>query len=123
MAKGSGLSIDSADPFGFFQHRPIVLNSFPEDNNRNTHKWKLSAMDATTLNRSPPTTIQFPLNLNCSHHHQDSPPPSDDKRMVIDEMDFFAEKTHDNNDAVSTDAGKNDFHGPTSLEFNVNVRV
>ncbi|KAE8075665.1 hypothetical protein FH972_014359 [Carpinus fangiana] len=121
MAKGSGLSIDSADPFGFFQHRPIVLNSFPEDNNRNIHKWKLSAMDATTLNRSPPPTIQFPLNLNCSHHRQESPPPSDDKRMVIDEMDFFAKKTHDSNDAVSTDAGKNDFHGPTSLEFNVNT--
>jgi hypothetical protein len=52
MAKGSGLSIDSADPFGFFPHRPILLNSFPEDSSnttisRNIHKWKLSAMDAT----------------------------------------------------------------------------
>jgi hypothetical protein len=128
MAKGSGLSIDSADPFGFFPHRPIVLNSFPEDSNnnnniisRNIHKWKLSTMDAT-LNRSPPSssTIQFPLNLNCSHHHEDSPPLSDDKRMVIDEMDFFAEKSHDN-EAFSTD--KKDLDCPTSLEFNVNVRA
>ncbi|XP_062152757.1 probable WRKY transcription factor 31 [Alnus glutinosa] len=126
MAKGSGLSIDSADPFGFFPHRPIVLNSFPEDSNnnnniisRNIHKWKLSTMDAT-LNRSPPSssTIQFPLNLNCSHHHEDSPPLSDDKRMVIDEMDFFAEKSHDN-EAFSTD--KKDLDCPTSLEFNVNT--
>jgi len=77
----------------------------------------LFAMDAT-LNRSPSPTIQFPLNLNCSHHDKDSPPPSDDKWMVIDEMDFFAEKSHDN-EAFSTD--KKVLDCPTSLEFNVNV--
>lgn len=124
MAKGSGLSIDS-DPIGLFLHQPIVLNSFPEDDNRNNNhsrnpKWKLGAMDATQLDRSAPSTIQFPLNLNCSHH-QDSPPPSDDKRTVVNEMDFFAEKYH-HNKAASTVADEKDSDcRPTALEFKVNV--
>lgn len=124
MAKGGGLSID-LDPIGFFPHQPIVLNSFPEDNinNHNNFKCKLTAMDATLNNRSPPSTIQFPVNLNCSNLH-DSPPPSDGKRTVIDEMDFFAEKDHDNKAAPSTDHAdkKDDLDRPTTLEFNVNVR-
>lgn len=123
MAKGGGLSID-LDPIGFFLHQPIVLNSFPEDNinNHNNFKCKLTAMDATLNNRSPPSTIQFPVNLNCSNLH-DSPPPSDDKRTVIDEMDFFAKKDHDNKAAPSTDHAdkKDDLDRPTTLEFNVNT--
>ncbi|KAG2716963.1 hypothetical protein I3843_03G153200 [Carya illinoinensis] len=123
MAKGSGLSIDS-DPIGFFLNQPIVLNSFPEDdNNHHYHnrniKWKLGAMDAT-LNRSASPTIQFPLNLNCSHR-QDSPPPSDAKRTVMDEMDFFAEKHGQDNEAAYTDVDRKDSDGPTALEFKVNT--
>ena len=78
---------------------------------------------ATLNSRSSPSTIQFPVNLNRSHQH-DSPPPSDDKRMVIDEMDFFAEneKDHDNKPASTDHADKNDLDGPTTLEFKVNVR-
>ncbi|XP_062106083.1 probable WRKY transcription factor 31 [Humulus lupulus] len=104
MAKGSGLSIDS-DPIGFFMHKPTVLNSFEEDFSNHHHNKKISnqnhlirpasSMDASTIHheRSPPhQTLQFPVNLNCTHH-KDSPEPSEENnnRTVIDEMDFFAE--------------------------------
>ncbi|EXB37867.1 WRKY transcription factor 6 [Morus notabilis] len=96
MAKGSGLSIDS-DPIGLFIHKPTVLNSFQQDQdyNNNHHNIKKEygqlhpnyPMDSTIQRSPPPTTIQFPVNLNCTT----SPAPSDrdQKRKVIDEMDFF----------------------------------
>ncbi|KAL6329924.1 hypothetical protein AAG906_039839 [Vitis piasezkii] len=84
MAKGSGLSFGS-DPI-FFLHKPIVINSFPED-----HSKRFAAMDATK-NQST-TTIQFPVNLNCAH--PDSPVPDDEKPRIVDEMDFFADKNRD----------------------------
>ncbi|TKY48726.1 WRKY transcription factor 31 [Spatholobus suberectus] len=116
MARGGGLSIDS-DPIGsFFPHKPVVLNSFPEDkNNKNSsqHKWKLGPnMDATVSRKRSPsstpntntnttttiTTSTIPFQVNLT-----SPPPSDDKRPHIDEMDFFPNKTNndDNNNLAS----------------------
>ncbi|KAK9285710.1 hypothetical protein L1049_024909 [Liquidambar formosana] len=128
MAKGSGLSIDS-DPIGFFLQKPIVINSFPEDNNNSNYWKKLGTMETTmnnssssNNNRRSTSTIQFPVNLNCTHD-QDVEVPSDDKRRVMDEMDFFAHKHHDvkttsNNDE---DDDKKDSNGPNRFEFNVNT--
>lgn len=100
-------------------------------------------MDASTIHQRsppppplPPPTLQFSVNLNCTHedvdnhhhhhhHHQHSPePPSNEKRKVIDERDFFADnKSHvDQDKSASADpADKMDLHGPTDMEFNVNV--
>lgn len=147
MARGGGLSIDS-DPTGsFFHHKPIVLNSFPEDNNNiissNSHhpKWKLGHnMDGTVNKRSSnssntpnSTTIPFQVNLSCSHDSHASSPPSDhdhnnnNNRPLIDEMDFFSSHHNKNNDnfaSASTSAPHtHDHHSPTPaiLELKVNV--
>ncbi|KAM2653189.1 hypothetical protein EV2_024859 [Malus domestica] len=151
MAKGSGLSIDS-DPFSFSLHNPIVLNSFQEDGYNHHHlpppsttkrqqlrhhHSSLMLMDnSTAIHRRspppppPPTTIQFAVNLNCSHdddvqHSPGSPPPSNEQRKVIDERDFFADSKNrldHEKSVVSTDpADKMDLHGPTDMEFNVNT--
>lgn len=85
---------DSNPNRSFSSHKPLVLNSFPKDNNNNNlnnwrgqHKWKHPNMDATiTRNRfpsSPPnntttSTISSQVNLT-----------SDDKKAHIDEMHFF----------------------------------
>ncbi|KAJ9170055.1 hypothetical protein P3X46_018191 [Hevea brasiliensis] len=84
-------------------------------------------MDATpsaSASRSPPPTIQFPVNLNSINHDHDDDDdhtslPSDDhnKRTVIDEMDFFAEKEHDS----TPSRGFKDPKSPTRLEFDVNT--
>ncbi|KAF2292231.1 hypothetical protein GH714_017801 [Hevea brasiliensis] len=86
-------------------------------------------MDATpsaSASRSPPPTIQFPVNLNSINHDHDDDDdhtslPSDDhnKRTVIDEMDFFAEKEHDS----TPSRGFKDPKSPTRLEFDVNLVV
>uniref|UniRef100_A0A2P2KPI0 WRKY domain-containing protein n=2 Tax=Rhizophora mucronata TaxID=61149 RepID=A0A2P2KPI0_RHIMU len=143
MAKGrSGLSIDSdLISSGFFVHKPTVLNSFPEEantksnNNNNNPKWRLGkfVMDATpTRSSSPPTTIQFPVNLHCGrdrdhdnhdHHRDDGAPLSpDDNRTVIGEMDFFADKSHDIREPkkANTDDLKDSKSAP-ELELNVNT--
>nr|WGV38210.1 WRKY [Loropetalum chinense var. rubrum] len=125
MAKGSGLSIDS-DPIGLFLHKPTVINSFPEFNNSNNNfKWKkkFDFMESTMNhnNRSPSTTIQFPVNLNRTHDDQDvavQVTPSDEKRTVIDEMDFFSDK---NRDAKSINIDKKDSNGTNGFDFNVNT--
>ncbi|KAK8517815.1 hypothetical protein V6N12_016655 [Hibiscus sabdariffa] len=133
MAKPSGLSIDSDPNISFSLHIPTVLNSFPEQedtkpsiiiNNNSNYcpKVSVSAMDdASTANTSPPppTTIQFPVNLNRS---QDDHP-----RRVIGEMDFFAEKSFklaaevDESDHANADI--NDPVDRTALELNVNLAV
>ncbi|XWS75761.1 hypothetical protein CRYUN_Cryun01aG0119900 [Craigia yunnanensis] len=142
MAKASGLSID-LDPISFFLHKPTVLNSFPEDtkdNNNIINNPKYCSkilfrttfpMDATTSNRSPPPTIQFPVNLNCSHDQHPSLPTSDDKRRVVGEMDFFTEKNNklvvdedDDADANPIHTSNADIKGSlerTVLELNVNT--
>lgn len=126
MAKGrSGLSIDS-DPIGFFLHKPNVINSFPEDTphinshfpnyfNFATHNYHTTAMDA--INRSSSSTIQFPVNLNCTT--QDVPATSDEKRPLIDEMDFFSDKNHGTSKTVHT--GTADHDEPSEFEFKVNT--
>ncbi|CAK7348994.1 unnamed protein product [Dovyalis caffra] len=137
--KGGGLFIDSdlSTASGFFLHNPTVLNSFPEENIINP-KWEQltatitarQAMDATTT-RSPPSTIQFPVNLmntNDVHHdhdHDASLPSDNRRRTVIDEMDFFADKKHDDGNPMSitnnsTDDLK-DSGSPAGLELNVNT--
>ncbi|KAE8730523.1 putative WRKY transcription factor 42 [Hibiscus syriacus] len=130
MGKPSGLPIDSDPNISFSLHIPTVLNSFPEQedtkpniiliNNNYCTKLSVFAMDdASTANMSPPppTTIQFPVNLNCS---RDEHP-----RRVIGEMDFFAEKnrklTDDVGDSDHANAEINDSIDRTALELNVNT--
>ncbi|KAE8701335.1 dienelactone hydrolase family protein [Hibiscus syriacus] len=129
MAKPSGLSIDSDPNLSFFLHIPTVLNSFPEQqdtkpaiiiNNNDNYcpKVSLSAMDdASTANMSPPppTTIQFPVNHNCSNDEH--------PRRVIGEMDFFAERnrTDDVDDSDHANADMSDSIDGTALELNVNT--
>ncbi|OAY35106.1 probable WRKY transcription factor 31 isoform X2 [Manihot esculenta] len=137
MAKGmsSGLSIDSdLITSTFFFHNPTVLNSFSQENFKNPNNCNnLTLMDASasaSASRSPPPTIQFPVNLNSTtlHNHDDddddvSLPSDDNKRMVIDEMDFFAEKQHDD-DVKNSNSLSHDFKdpkSPTRLEFDVNT--
>lgn len=144
MAKGRGvLSIDSdliSTTSAFFLHKPTVLNSFPDQENIVNPKWKQLAttgrqtMDATSA-RSPPTTIQFPVKLINTNDARDDDDEEDDddddsslpsdnrRRTVIDEMDFFAHKKHDDGYPItnnSTDDLK-DSGSPTGLELNVNT--
>ncbi|KAI4322521.1 hypothetical protein L6164_022207 [Bauhinia variegata] len=125
MARGGGLSIDS-DPTGsFLLHNPVVLNSFPEDNNP---KWKLAHMDGSvgTKRSSPGSSIPFQVNLNCAHDSHRSSSPSDDKRAIIDEMDFFADKKIKDDQVVSASASadatdKHDSASTPLLGFKVNT--
>ncbi|XP_061350628.1 probable WRKY transcription factor 31 [Gastrolobium bilobum] len=131
MARGGGLSIDSDPIKSFFHHKPIVLNSFPEDNNNNNtnqHKWKLSPnMDTTVRTTSTPSsnsTIPFQVN-------HPSPPPSDDddKRPLLDVMDFFSDKNNkDDNLASASTSAPPQHHShdhsstpPDILELKVNT--
>ncbi|KAK7402043.1 hypothetical protein VNO78_14000 [Psophocarpus tetragonolobus] len=113
MARGGGLSIDS-DPIGrFFPHKPVVLNSFPEDG-VSQQKWKVGPkMDATvSRKRSPSSTPISNSNSNSvTPSGTSSTIPfqvsltSDDKRPHIDEMDFFPNKTnHDDNNLATASA-------------------
>ncbi|GAV73784.1 WRKY domain-containing protein [Cephalotus follicularis] len=136
MAKGSGLSLDS-DHIGFFIDKPTVLNSYLENknsinkDNKYDLKWKLTTMDTTTTTNnnnnkrspSPPktTTIQFPVNLNCTHDQDHAPLPSDAKRMVINEMDFFSNRTIDHDVKPSINNVNKDPSLPSELELKVNT--
>lgn len=70
---------------------------------------------------SPPPTIQFPVSrfINPADHrhrrHEHGQEDPVDKRKVMDEMDFFADKSKDEN------AGRKDLHAPTELDFSINV--
>ncbi|KAF5746087.1 WRKY family transcription factor [Tripterygium wilfordii] len=111
MAKGGGLSIDSDPIRYFFPLNPIVHNSSECTHANNIKHLEYRLMDAAAdPDRSLPTTIQFPFNLNCD---------SDDKRTVIDEMDFFRQKKQDPN-PVDTDM-KEDDKSLAGLELNVNT--
>ncbi|CAJ1956288.1 unnamed protein product [Sphenostylis stenocarpa] len=129
MARGGGLSIDS-DPIGsFFPHKPVVLNSFPEDNttiNNSSvqHKWKLGPNMDTTVNRnrsqssSPNTnttsssisTIPFQVNRTC-----------DENRPHIDEMDFFPNKTDDYDNNHMNNCASASTSAPPSLDHLVHT--
>ncbi|WMV38977.1 hypothetical protein MTR67_032362 [Solanum verrucosum] len=129
MAKGSGLSFDP-DPI---KPIPTVLNSFLEPHNnhfypRNNIFFNSSSMESSYNNRSPPPTIQFPVNLNCSttHHDQDE----QHIRPVIDEMDFFADKKNATNSEEPTTANDSDRKEsntppppPPELDFNINTAL
>jgi hypothetical protein len=127
MAKGGGLSIDS-DPIGYLSlHKPIVLNSFQQEDQYPNRTHKNQDLSTFSMDRSPPPqTLQFSVNLNCTddHHRQNSPPPSDDddQRKVVDERDFFADDNNKADEASADVADKMDFDdGPSGIEFNVNV--
>ncbi|KAK7312702.1 hypothetical protein VNO77_36774 [Canavalia gladiata] len=113
---GGGLSMDS-DPIGsFFLHKPIVLNSFPEDksklspNNNNNNN-----MDATVNTKGP-----FQVNLSSSSNNHVSSPSSHDNTT---EMDFFSDKNNKHDNVVaSASASDNDRSTtPPILEFKVNT--
>lgn len=138
MAKGSGLSFDP-DPIKHFLPIPTVLNSFlePHQEQQQQHFFPhkkffkiepFSSMESPFKNRSPPSTIQFPVNLNCSIIHDQE----EHNRPVIDEMDFFADKKNGNNseevDAITTanntanDSDRKEFNTPPpELDFNINT--
>ncbi|XP_016506588.1 putative WRKY transcription factor 31 [Nicotiana tabacum] len=112
MANGSGLFFDP-DPTTLFLEYPsskdhhffyklLKLEPFLSSNN---------IMDSLTKNMSssPPTTIQFPVNLINDH---------DQKRPILDEMDFFAAKEDVN--CKDTDERK-EFNKPLELDFNINT--
>ncbi|TMW83310.1 hypothetical protein EJD97_002156 [Solanum chilense] len=137
MAKGSGLSFDP-DPI---KPIPIVLNSFLEPHNKqfypnNKFFYNLTSMESSYNNRSPPPTIQFPVNLNCSttttHHHDHDHQDQQQQhhiRPVIDEMDFFAEKKNATNSDDPTTANDTDRKEsnttttPPELDFNINTAL
>ncbi|KAM7492356.1 hypothetical protein LguiA_035277 [Lonicera macranthoides] len=97
MARGSGLSFDP-DPIALFQHKPTIINSF---SHHRSHR-----MD-------DPTTIQFPVNLNCPRDRDDDQSqPSDDKQAV----DFFKR-----DDRAITAAPAGDRATTTEFAFNVNT--
>ncbi|KAJ8568531.1 hypothetical protein K7X08_028064 [Anisodus acutangulus] len=143
MAKGSGLSFD-ADPIKHFLPIPTVLNSFLEPQPQEHHHHHLyshnkffkikpfsssSSMDSPFKNRSPPSTIQFPLNLNCSttHHDQEEEEEEHHNRPVIDEMDFLADKKSGNSEETDPTNTANDTERkesntpPPELDFNINT--
>ncbi|KAL8205268.1 hypothetical protein R6Q57_008819 [Mikania cordata] len=107
----SGLSFDS-DPIRLlFSHKPTVINSF-SDRHRTT--WTpMEPAGRSSSSPPPPTTIQFPL-LNCNHDHR----PNDKQ---INEMDFFADKKHEE-DRLPVPVSTSDPKSPvTELDFNLNT--
>lgn len=125
MANGSGLSFDP-DPIKHFLPflEPKKLFKFQP---------LLTSMESSPYkNRSPPSTIQFPVNLNCSNtDHNQEEEEGQKIRPVIDEMDFFADHKKDgsnseepattaNNTAVDTER-KESNTPPPELDFNINV--
>ncbi|KAK4420542.1 WRKY transcription factor 6 [Sesamum alatum] len=77
-------------------------------------------MDMDSSAPSPPTCINFPLNLTCTNHHDHHALMIDHRRKIIDEMDFFADKKESRGGCQPTsDVGAD---GPSSfLDFNVNT--
>jgi len=104
-----------SDPIGsFFLHKPIVLNSFPEDTNH--PKWKPSPHNNMEATVSAKDTIPFQVNLSSSPNNHDSSPSSLHNRT---EMDFFSDNNN-KEDNVSASASDHR-HSTTTLEFKVNV--
>ncbi|XP_019193757.1 PREDICTED: probable WRKY transcription factor 31 [Ipomoea nil] len=128
MASRSGLSFDP-DPITLHpRHRSKPPSSQPTQNHRH-HFIKLepflspSSMESPVNNRSPPPTIQFPVNLNCSDHRaRHAQEHQDHKTTVLGEMDFFA-YTKDNGDsrASAVDDDVKDLRTSTELDFTINT--
>ncbi|KAK7404891.1 hypothetical protein VNO78_05932 [Psophocarpus tetragonolobus] len=104
MVRGGGLFMDS-DPIGsFFFHKPIVLNSFPEDTKTNHPKWKLSP------HKMDEDTIPFQVNLSSS--------PSSLHNTT--EMDFFSDNTTKDDNVPASSPLPDNHHHP-SPDFQVNT--
>ncbi|VFQ62163.1 unnamed protein product [Cuscuta campestris] len=92
MASNSGLPFDP-DPIRFpHEHnkQPIIKLDLPFLSSS-------SSMESPVNNRSPPPTIQFPVNLKSADHHRNphqEPYDGDDQKrtaaVVLDELDFFS---------------------------------
>ncbi|KAL9296948.1 hypothetical protein ACSQ67_022844 [Phaseolus vulgaris] len=116
MVRGGGLSMDS-DPIGsFFLHKPIVLNSFPEDTNH--PKWKLSPHNNMEATVSTKDTIPFQVNLSCSPNNHDSSPSSLHNRT---EMDFFSDNNKKEHNVSASASNHHHSTTPPTLEFKVNT--
>ncbi|GMH11028.1 hypothetical protein Nepgr_012869 [Nepenthes gracilis] len=115
MANATGISIDS-DPVGFHPRKPVPINPFQErinDKNMQQPMWLLNKLDTM-----PASAIQFPVNRNCTDGAQElhDRPSGVDKRLVIDEVDFFARKEQLNQ--PSMDSGDKDTDADQStLEY------
>ena len=135
MAQGSGLSIDP--PSSHLLFTCSLSSDHPQDLSlRHRHKLRLEPSIQQLMDcPKGPSTIQFPVNLNCTtaDHDQDHDQEgdedrcfkSDEKRPVIDEMDFFASKKddedHDHIAETDGDDQKDNLCGPQ--HFNVNVSL
>ncbi|WOH02662.1 hypothetical protein DCAR_0522051 [Daucus carota subsp. sativus] len=133
MAQGSGLSIDP--PSSHLLFTCSLSSDHPQDLSlRHRHKLRLEPSIQQLMDcPKGPSTIQFPVNLNCTtadHDHdqdqerdEDRCFKSDEKRPVIDEMDFFASKKddedHDHIAETDGDDQKDGLCGPQ--HFNVNT--
>lgn len=105
MVRESGLSMDSDPIDNSFIHKPIVLNSFPEDMNNN-----MKGKDIVSNKGSSLTTMPFQVNHS-------SPATSYETRR---EMELFKDKN--NLDDKVASIPDND-HSPTPrlLEFKLTV--
>ncbi|KAL2524080.1 WRKY transcription factor 6 [Abeliophyllum distichum] len=102
MDKGWGLTLENSDPVGFFANKPVFgFNLSPR------------------LNHS--RGIMFPVNLN-GREEQVAPPPADDKRVILGEVDFFADRKRSNNDTYvvkkeDVEAAKRELNVNTGLQL------
>lgn len=100
MDKGWGPTTLALESSGFFTNKPVFgFNLSPR------------------MNQSP--GIMFPVNLN-GREQQAAPPPADDKRVVLGEVDFFADKKMSNNDTYVV---KKEDVETAKRKFNVNVSI
>nr|GME14453.1 probable WRKY transcription factor 31 [Ipomoea batatas] len=134
MASPSGLSFDP-DPIRRLPHpHKPPPSSEPTQNHRHEpphrHKFiKLEpflSMESPVNNRSPPPTIQFPVNRNCSDHRRHTHDQEDHDHKtttVLGEMDFFAYTKDNNGDsrASAVDDDVKDLRTSTELDFSINT--
>ncbi|GAA0143248.1 DNA-binding transcription factor [Lithospermum erythrorhizon] len=93
------------------------------DSNNNTNN-----INNTNKVSSPPTTIQFPVNLTCNDkqlrfrsrsHNQEF--EGVDNRAPIDEMDFFADKNDSVGSTQALESNSNPEPPSQDLDFNINT--
>ncbi|KAG9150030.1 hypothetical protein Leryth_010096 [Lithospermum erythrorhizon] len=93
------------------------------DSNNNTNN-----INNTNKVSSPPTTIQFPVNLTCNDkqlrfrsrsHNQEF--EGVDNRVPIDEMDFFADKNDSVGSTPALESNSNTEPPSQDLDFNINT--
>ncbi|GMH07170.1 hypothetical protein Nepgr_009010 [Nepenthes gracilis] len=118
MAKASRFSIDS-DPIGFFLHKPIPMNSLEE---HSKNKKKQQPIWLNTLDAMPSSsTIQFPVNLNCTGDEQEQQDQTSDQKRPA-EVDFFADRKENSERAAMDDSGdKDSIDDSSKLDCRVNT--